>query len=267
VDDRVLGTDVAPTVLEVMGLEADPRMSGRSLLPLVRGLHEPQPRVVVSEGRGARAILWDHFRLVVHGRGGRDELYDEGADPGERRNVARSHPDAVEELRARLTAALANVPAADAKEPESPAPLPVVHLRFAGAGQARKVSGTLTAGDGLRGVRVTFEAVGFAREATRLDGPTLTFTLTTAPDALVGLDLRVDPPGAPFVWTLALDDSPWPDGATFSGPWGLPASAARAGLDGDEARAEASARDLPAVDPARDLGLFVTRDPRSTGSH
>ena len=36
-DDRVRNTDIAPTVLELEGLEADPRMSGRSLLPLVRG--------------------------------------------------------------------------------------------------------------------------------------------------------------------------------------------------------------------------------------
>jgi len=171
----------------------------------------------------------------------------------------------LEELHARLAAALANVPAADAKEP-APTPLPVVHLRFAGAGKVRKVSGSLKAGDGVHGVRLTFEPVGADPDGFRLDGPTLTFTFTTAPASVVGFDVRLDPPGSPVLWTLALDDGPWPEGATFAGPFGLPALASRAGLDGDLARMEATAPALAFVDPTRDLGLFVTRErtPAST---
>lgn len=76
----------------------------------------------------------------------------------------------------------------------------------------------------------------------------------------MGFDLRVDPPGAPVTWKLYLDDAPWPEKATFSGPFGLPAVAALNGIAGDDARAEAYAAAFPLVDPARDLGLFVTRD-------
>ena len=260
VSDRVRSTDIAPTVLDILGLEPDPRMSGRSLLPLARGVREADPRVVVSEGRQSRAVLWDHFRLVTHEGGAPPVLFDLDADPGERHDVARAHPDVVAELQARLAAALANTPAADAKDPGGTAGAPTVHLRFATAGRARRVSGELRVGDERHGATFVFEPVGIPREALHTDGPTLTFALSTSPDALVGLDLRTDPPGAPVGWKLYLDDAPWPPQATFAGPFGLPAVAAQDGIAGDEARAEVYAAALPVIDPARDLGLFVTRD-------
>jgi arylsulfatase A-like enzyme len=260
VSERVRNVDLAPTVLELEGLEADPRMSGKSMMPLVRGEKEATPRVVVTEGRGSRGILWGRWRLVVHDYVEQeDELYDLDADPGERHNVARSHPDDVAEMKARLAAALANVKTADAPQGES-APLPVVHVRFAGAGRAHRVTGVLTVGDGKHGASVFVEAVGVPHEAVRVDGPRVDFALDTAESALVGFDLRVDPAGAPIAWQLFLDDAPWPDKATFSGPFGLPAIAARSGIASDEARAEAYSPVLPVVDPSRDLGVFVTRD-------
>ncbi len=66
VTDRVRNVDIAPTVLEVEGLEADPRMSGRSMLPLAHGRRDAEPRVVINEGRASRAILWDHWRFIAH---------------------------------------------------------------------------------------------------------------------------------------------------------------------------------------------------------
>jgi hypothetical protein len=261
VADRVRNIDLAPTVLELEGLEADPRMSGRSLMPLVRGDKE-EPRVVVTEGRGTRGILWDRWHLVAHEDSTDDELYDLQDDPGERHDVAKRplNRQVVAELRARLNAALANVKAADAKDAGGPASVPVIHMVFAGAGRAHRVAGTITAGDGKHGVTLRVAPVGLAADVVRLDGPTATFALSTAPDALVGLDLRVDPPGAPVSWKLYLDDAAWPDGGTYAGPFGLPAVASRAGISGDDARAEAYAASAPVIDPARDLGVFVTRD-------
>jgi len=257
---RVRTIDLAPTVLEVEGLEADPRMSGASLVTLARGGKEADARPVVTEGRASRALLWDRWHLVVHeGPDAEDQLYDLVEDPGERRNVAHAHPDVVAELKARLAAAVAGARPADAA-PLEQAPLPVVHLRFAGAGRARRVSGAIAVGDGKHGASVFVEAAGIPREAVRIDGPRVDFALTTAPDAAVGFDLRVDPPGAPVAWKLFLDDEPWPERAVFAGAWGLPAVAARAGLAADDARTEAYAAALPTIDPARDLGLFVTRD-------
>jgi arylsulfatase A-like enzyme len=260
VPERVRNIDIAPTLLEVEGLEADPRMSGKSLLPLARGQKEAEARVVVTEGRGSRGILWGRWRLVVHDPGdAEDQLYARDEDPGERHNVARSHPDEVAAMKARLTAALANVRAADARV-DQPAPLPVVHVRFAGAGGGHHVTGAFHVGDGKHGASVLFEAVNVPREAIHVDGPVASFAFDTVADGLVGFDLRVDPPGAPVAWRLFLDDAPWPAGATFAGPFGLPAVASLTGIASDEARSEAYAAVLPVIDPSRDLGVFVTRD-------
>jgi hypothetical protein len=104
-----------------------------------------------------------------------------------------------------------------------------------------------------------------AGEALKLDGPRLELALTTAPDAVVGFDLRIDPASAPLAWQLTIDDAPWPAGATFAGPFGLPAVAAKSGIASDEARREAYAQALPFVDPERDTGMFVTRDKPGEG--
>jgi arylsulfatase A-like enzyme len=272
--DRARSIDIAPTILALEGLEPDPRMSGRSLLPLIRGQSDAEPRAVVSEGRYSHALLWDKWRLIVHELpphphaapdGGKaaapeDELYDLTEDPGERHNVARMQPDVVAEMRARLTAALANVPAADAPKTAAQALRPVVHLRFAGAGAVHHVTGVVTAGDEKHPAVVAVEPSGVAREAFRIAGPKVDFAIATAPDAIVGFDLRIDPPAAPIAWTFYLDDAPWPAGATFAGPFGLPASAAKDGIATADARAEVFAPATAVVDPAHDLGVFVTRD-------
>jgi hypothetical protein len=322
VTDRVRNVDIAPTVLDVEGLEADPRMSGRSLLALAHGQREAEPRVVISEGRASRAILWANWRFIQHdpaphstatsradtliaallkpapqSPGARkapadrnapdrdaadeptfeDELYDLAVDPGERRNVAHQHPDVVAELRARLAAGLANAPAADAPAPPTEGPPPMLRIRFAGAGQVHRVAGTLTVGDGKHAVTVAVDPAGIARDALRVQAPSaagtpaslqqvIDFALATSPEAALGFDLKVDPPGAPVSWQLFLDDGPWPEGHTFAGPFGLPAVAAKEGIAGDDARDELYAASIPLIDPARDLGVFLTRDRHGSGA-
>jgi arylsulfatase A-like enzyme len=316
VRDRVRNIDIAPTVLELEGLEADTRMSGLSLLPLVRGRKEPEARLVVTEGRLSRSALWGKWRMVVHEApphpamlpdGGApppldDELYDLDEDPGERRNVGRQHAGVMTEMRARLADALASGTAPDARQRTTSRadraaaetanvqsrPPATVHLRFAGAGRIHGVSGSVTVGDAKHPATVVVEPVGVTPETVKASGRTqgvdrtpegtgrtqnvdrtpegtgrtqgVDLTFSTSPDAVVGFDLRVDPPGAPIAWQLFLDGAPWPDGATFVGSFGLSAVAASAGIATDEARAESYAPTLPVIDPARDLGVFVTCD-------
>jgi arylsulfatase A-like enzyme len=310
VTDRVRNVDIAPTVLDAEGLEPDPRMSGRSMLPLARGKHEAEPRLVISEGRGSRAVLWGNWRFIVHEPAAHepatrepasdtsdapdepkfeDELYDLETDPGERRNVAHQHPDVVAELRARLAAGLANTPAADAPPTAAESSPSTLRVRFAGAGKVHRVAGTLTVGDGKHTVIVTVDPAGIPREALRVQassagegppagGPATTarvtvgsrqvvdFALATSPDAALGFDVKVDPPGAPITWQLFLDDAPWPKGHTFAGPFGLPAVAAKEGVASEDARDELYAQALPVIDPARDLGVFLTRDRQGEGA-
>jgi len=295
--DRVRNLDIAPTVLEIEGLAPDARMSGRSMLPLARGQdgRDGDARVVLSEGRASRALLWENWHLIVHqpvareavrprdeappsspaeDAGGpplEDQLFDLKDDPGERRNVARQHPDVVATMKARILAALANVPAADAPVAAAdPAALPTIHLRFSGAGAARRISGAVAIGDGSHEASVFVEPAGIAADALRTVAPSgdggaggktlVDFGFTTSPNEALGFDLRVDPPGAPVTWRIFVDDAPLPESAVFVGPFGLPASACKGGMTSDDGRDEAAATALPVIDPSRDLGLFVTRD-------
>jgi arylsulfatase A-like enzyme len=276
---RVRGVDIAPTVLDLEGVEPSPKTIGKSMMPLVRGEKEPDERVVVSEGRGTRAVMWGKYRLLVREGQARftykgpppfepvnEELYDLEDDPGERHDIAKAKPDVVAELRARLAAAMANVPTAGSAAATATAaqPVPAVHLRFAGGGRARRVSGTIVVGDPKHPAplppSIAIEPVGVAREALRVDGARVEIALVTAADAVTGLDMRIDPPSTPMTWQLYLDDQPWPESAVFAGPFGLPANLAKLGISSEDARVEVFALALPAIDPARELGVFVTRD-------
>lgn len=82
--------DVAPTILELLGLPALADTQGMSLVPLLRG--EALPRTAVtSEGmlfrEHATAIRTADYKYVRWGDG-REELYDLARDPGERMNQA-----------------------------------------------------------------------------------------------------------------------------------------------------------------------------------
>src|SRR6185312_13752896 len=131
--------------------------------------------------------------------------------------------------------------------------------------EARRIAGAWTIGDGKHPATARVEAAGVPSEALRVAAApggrqVVDFALVTSPDAPVGFDVVVDPPGAPVSWQLFLDDVPWPTGRTFAGPFGLPAVAARAGIADDDARAELASATLPSIDPRRDLGVFLTRE-------
>jgi arylsulfatase A-like enzyme len=280
VKERVRNTDIAPTILELLGLEANPKMSGKSLAGLARGEKEKDERVVVSEGRGMRAIIAGKWRLLVREGAVRttikgdkpftanEELYDLEADPGERVDLAPARPEIVAEMRARLDAALKNVPvagtaAAIASGAPEPGKTPVLHLRFAGGNEPRRVMGTLTIGDAKNKAKsFTVEPAEIARDAFKIDGARVTLALTTSSTAAVGLDVVVDPPTTPVSWELFLDDKPWPDELVFGGPYGLVAPVLKKGIATDEGRTLAQAQAIPPIDARRDVGLFVVRERR-----
>jgi arylsulfatase A-like enzyme len=295
---RSRSIDIAPTVLDLLGLEAHPRMSGRSLVPLSRGQAEAEERVVVTEGRGSRAVMHGRWRLlvregaariVIQGDKTREtdlELFDLTDDPGERRDLAGRKPEIVAEMKARLEAALKNVPVAGSRvaapvatangspaasatpavpaEPDKP---PQLHLRFAGGAQPRRVSGTITIGDAKTKAK-TYDVtpVELGRDTFKLDGSRVDVALRTSPTAPVGFDLLVDPPGTPVSWELWLDDKPWPEEGIFGGPFGLLAPVLKKGVTSDEGRLAAQAWALPTIDARRDVGLFVVRQRRGSGA-
>ena len=92
----------------------------------------------------------------------------------------------------------------------------------------------------------------------------LVLAIETLPDAVVGLALEVVPADAPVEWQLRFDDALVPESEVSAGSLGLSLPALARGLSG-EARAFASGATLPAIDPRRDRGVFVVREPGADG--
>ena len=143
-----------------------------------------------------------------------------------------------------------------------PAARPKVHLRFAGGGRAHRITGTIGVqrDDGGLAPKLSATAVGIAPESLRTVDGKLEIALSTVPSGVIGLDLDVDPPTARVAWELYLDDRPFPVERFFGGPFGLASKDLAGGLVTELARQVAAASLSPTIDPARELGLFVTRD-------
>jgi arylsulfatase A-like enzyme len=115
VDRFTLNVDLAPTVLDLLGLEAPPSWQGRSLVPVLRGDPVPDWRQeFVYEYFFERAypstptvlgLRTKKLKLsTYHGIDTSDELFDLEADPGETDNRIDdpSYADQRQALRARL---------------------------------------------------------------------------------------------------------------------------------------------------------------------
>ncbi len=112
IDQPVRQVDIAPTILDLLGVPADAPMAGRSLMPLTRGETLPDVPAYVESGRDDPPRHWHGLRdgrwkYVEHPRWGgnlRPEaaLFDIQADPAERRNVIRRHQDVALRMRAEL---------------------------------------------------------------------------------------------------------------------------------------------------------------------
>ncbi len=278
----VSNMDLPPTILELLGRPASNKMTGRSLMPLVRTADEKNvaPRPIVSEGRGTRAILFGAHRLLLREGGARittvgdkifdtgQELYDLGVDPGERRDLSSREMARVNELSARLTAFLKREVTADEATKVSAASPPgagpsaaddgegVVELRFASGGRGRRFSGTATVPSGS----VRAEPIAAPPTALRTEGNKVEFAMTAGSDEVPGVRLRVVPKSAvaTLEWQVFLDDAPMPKERFYGGSYGLREASLERGLQVDRARAAAQkGGSEPEIDPARDLGVFV----------
>ncbi len=108
--------DIAPTVLDLMGQKPLPGFQGQSLVPEIYGAETPQVREPVllelaedSHNPARRAIVAGDYKLIVFGTGQRF-LFDLKSDPGEEKNLAKSHPDKLAEMQALFDKAFAAVP-------------------------------------------------------------------------------------------------------------------------------------------------------------
>ncbi len=105
----VMTPDLAPTILELLGLPIPAGMEGRSVAGLLAGQPSGEPRRVVVASESTWMCKWayrtDRHKLIVSREpdlygGPPVELYDLAADPGETVNLAESLPDVRHAIRA-----------------------------------------------------------------------------------------------------------------------------------------------------------------------
>ena len=105
VDHVTAHIDLLPTLIELCHLKKprDVALDGTSLVPLLMDPAAPWPSrtLVVESQRIPHPEKWRHFAVMtdrwrlVNGQ----ELYDLPIDPGQKRNVAKEHPETVKRLR------------------------------------------------------------------------------------------------------------------------------------------------------------------------
>ena len=115
IDHLVRSIDFAPTLLDLAGLPAEPRLhaDGASFAP---GLRDPAvrpadrpiywhyPHYSNQRGRPNSAMRDGRWKLIEWLETGRMELFDLSADPGEAHDLAAEHPDTIAALGAKLNA-------------------------------------------------------------------------------------------------------------------------------------------------------------------
>jgi arylsulfatase A-like enzyme len=104
VDCPVSILDIAPTALDILGIERPETMSGKSLTGLTERSEKCGRRALVAESPAygpdsAALVLWP-MKLVR--RGGQTMLFDLERDPGERREISSTEPEKTRALAAIL---------------------------------------------------------------------------------------------------------------------------------------------------------------------
>jgi len=95
--------DIAPTLLDLLGLPALPEADGRSLVPALRGAHLSAREYELETFYPAYAYGWAPLRALTSGpykyiAAPRRELYELPTDPRENRDLARTKASRAEEL-------------------------------------------------------------------------------------------------------------------------------------------------------------------------
>jgi arylsulfatase A-like enzyme len=104
--------DIVPTVFEALGQAQPAGLSGRSLMPELRGQHADAPPVAIAGFMdGWRTAVVSGIKLIQRTEK-RYMLHDLGADPHEQTDLADRRPISARYLRGQLGLALANSQAA-----------------------------------------------------------------------------------------------------------------------------------------------------------
>jgi len=106
IEAQVSLVDLAPTILDYLGLPGLDHAEGISLMPVLRHEQEPVSRPVFYEAMAyfgeKKGVNDGRYKYVLTEETGREELYDLFEDPGEQWNLVHSHPELKLELKGLL---------------------------------------------------------------------------------------------------------------------------------------------------------------------
>lgn len=111
-------TDLAPTVLDLLGLQG-PAMDGESLMPIVRGEREPRQNAFITRLEYA-SVRTNEWKLIRNTETKSEELYRIESDPAETVDLIASAPPELAALRADLDRSLSEVPQTPVGSPTRP---------------------------------------------------------------------------------------------------------------------------------------------------
>lgn len=102
--------DLAPTILDLMGVAAEPEFNGQSLVSELRGGATPERDVLIdlprtSDNDRRRALVHGRYKLIAYGDDSRFEVYDVEADPHEATNLRATQRAVYDDMLARYRAA------------------------------------------------------------------------------------------------------------------------------------------------------------------
>ena len=117
IEERRSHIDLAPTILELMGVEKPDSFVGTSLVPEVYGAEPPKPREPIildlpddSHNPQVRAVIAGDYKIIVYGTW-RYELFNLKKDPGEEHDLAKEEPEKLAEMKALFEKTWAAIPA------------------------------------------------------------------------------------------------------------------------------------------------------------
>lgn len=89
--------DLAPTILQLMGVDPNPELRGKSLVPELKGAQAESRPVVADLPRDTledrrRALILGSLKLIAFGDDDRFFLFDLAKDPGEKHNLTAAEP-------------------------------------------------------------------------------------------------------------------------------------------------------------------------------
>jgi choline-sulfatase len=108
--------DLAPTIMDLMGLKPLPQFEGKTMVPEIFGAEPDNREPIVLElvedtnNPHYRAIIKGDYKLIVEGGGWNYQLFNLARDPGEENDLAEQEKGKLKEMKELLDKTFAKIP-------------------------------------------------------------------------------------------------------------------------------------------------------------